>query len=45
MFLHASRTVITHPQSGALLAFEAPLPPELRQFIEALAAPETQRAP
>ena len=38
MFLHAFRTVISHPQSGAALAFEAPLPPELTAFLAALDA-------
>ena len=38
MFLHACRTVITHPQTGAALALEAPLPPELKRFIEGLEA-------
>lgn len=36
MFLHAYRTVITHPQTGAPLALEAPLPPELKRFVERL---------
>jgi 23S rRNA pseudouridine955/2504/2580 synthase len=45
MFLHAYRTVITHPQTGAALAFEAPLPPELRLFIDRLESQEAERAP
>jgi 23S rRNA pseudouridine955/2504/2580 synthase len=36
MFLHASKTVIAHPQGGAALALEAPLPPELKSFVDAL---------
>ena len=36
MFLHAFRTVITHPQSGAALALEARLSPELQEFLDAL---------
>jgi 23S rRNA pseudouridine955/2504/2580 synthase len=44
MFLHASRTVITHPQGGAALVFEAPLPPELRSFVAALDTLEARRA-
>ena len=31
--LHASRLVINHPISGALLAFDAPLPEDMRSFI------------
>jgi 23S rRNA pseudouridine955/2504/2580 synthase len=36
MFLHASKTVITHPQSGTELALEARLPSELQEFLDAL---------
>lgn len=36
MFLHAWKTVIAHPQSGAALALEAPLPPELKAYLDAL---------
>ena len=38
MFLHSFKTVIAHPQSGAALAFEAPLPPELEAFLASLDA-------
>ena len=38
MFLHASKTVITHPQSGATLALEARLPTDLQGFLDALDA-------
>lgn len=38
MFLHASRTVIRHPSTGDELVFEAPLPADLRAFIEELEA-------
>jgi 23S rRNA pseudouridine1911/1915/1917 synthase len=31
--LHASRLVIHHPISGELLAFDAPLPEDIRSFI------------
>ncbi len=31
--LHASRLVINHPISGELLAFDAPLPEDMRSFI------------
>jgi 23S rRNA pseudouridine955/2504/2580 synthase len=41
MFLHASRTVVSHPQSGAELALEARLPAELQSFVDALDAGET----
>ncbi len=33
MFLHAYQTVITHPDSGQVLRFDAPLPKELEAFI------------
>jgi 23S rRNA pseudouridine1911/1915/1917 synthase len=36
--LHASRLVIRHPTTGARLAFEAPLPADLRATLEALRA-------
>jgi 23S rRNA pseudouridine955/2504/2580 synthase len=36
MFLHAAKTVITHPQSGAALTLRAPLPAALRDFLAAL---------
>jgi 23S rRNA pseudouridine955/2504/2580 synthase len=36
MFLHAARTVIAHPGSGAPLALEAPLPRELAAFLDQL---------
>jgi 23S rRNA pseudouridine955/2504/2580 synthase len=38
MFLHASQAVIAHPQSGARLVLEAPLPEELRAFVSSLDA-------
>jgi 23S rRNA pseudouridine955/2504/2580 synthase len=34
MFLHAMRSVITHPETGATLAIEAPLPGDLARFLE-----------
>ena len=39
MFLHASRIVVAHPVSGQPVAFEAPLPPELRTFLARLDEP------
>ena len=33
MFLHASQTGITHPDSGKALRFDAPLPAELEKFL------------
>ena len=36
MFLHASRAVIAHPQSGAALTLDAPLPSGLKAFLAAL---------
>ncbi len=34
MFLHARRIEIAHPMTGATMAFEAPLPPELESALE-----------
>ena len=42
MFLHARRIVIAHPQSGATLALEAPLPGELQSFLSVLDAGEAR---
>jgi 23S rRNA pseudouridine955/2504/2580 synthase len=42
MFLHARKTVVIHPQSGAPLSLEAPLPPELQSFLATLDAGEAQ---
>jgi len=39
MFLHSSKIGIRHPLGGGKLLFEAPLPPELRGFIEASLKP------
>jgi 23S rRNA pseudouridine955/2504/2580 synthase len=36
MFLHAARTVIEHPRSGAALSLGAPLPADLGHFLAAL---------
>jgi 23S rRNA pseudouridine955/2504/2580 synthase len=44
MFLHASRAVVTHPQTGADLALEAPLPAALRSFLIGLDAGRAQDA-
>lgn len=33
MFLHAAKLSLSHPLSGELLSFEAPLPQELRGFL------------
>lgn len=40
MFLHAAQLRFAHPASGEPLAFESPLPPDLRSFIERLDAAE-----
>jgi 23S rRNA pseudouridine1911/1915/1917 synthase len=32
-FLHARRLEFRHPRSGVLMSFQAPLPPELQQFL------------
>jgi len=42
MFLHAAKLSFTHPLSGETLTFEAPLPPELQQFIDRLNAREPE---
>lgn len=36
MFLHAAKLSFDHPLTGARLSFEAPLPPDLRQFLDGL---------
>jgi 23S rRNA pseudouridine955/2504/2580 synthase len=43
MFLHASKTVVAHPQSGAELVLESPLPSDLKAFVAALEAEEADR--
>lgn len=44
MFLHASQVVFAHPQSGATLKLEAPLPADLRGFLATLDAGEPRLA-
>ncbi|MBI2296566.1 MAG: RluA family pseudouridine synthase [Betaproteobacteria bacterium] len=44
MFLHAHKTVIIHPKSGAAPALEAPLPDELQAFLAGLGVEEARRA-
>ena len=34
LFLHASRLAFSHPLTGEALKLEAPLPPEMRAFVE-----------
>lgn len=36
LFLHASRLVIHHPQTGQKMEFEAPLPTQLEQLLDSL---------
>ena len=36
--LHATRLALAHPRSGAELAFESPLAPDMRELIAALRA-------
>jgi len=36
-FLHAARLAFVHPRTGLRVEVRAPLPPELRQFLDALA--------
>ncbi|MDP2810479.1 MAG: RluA family pseudouridine synthase [Rhodocyclaceae bacterium] len=42
MFLHAARLRLPHPLDGPPLELEAPLPPELRDFLKRLDANETR---
>jgi len=35
-FLHASRIVFDHPRTGERVEFESPLPPDLKEFLNAL---------
>ena len=42
MFLHACKVVITHPQGGAMVSLEAPMPPELQAFLATLDAGEAR---
>jgi 23S rRNA pseudouridine955/2504/2580 synthase len=44
MFLHALRTEISHPHSGAVLKLEAPLAPDLRAFLSTLDVEEARMA-
>jgi 23S rRNA pseudouridine1911/1915/1917 synthase len=37
-FLHAAHLELRHPMSGATLAFDAPLPPDLAAFLSTLEA-------
>ncbi len=37
-FLHAAKIAFAHPRSGARIEIRAPLPPELRHFLEKLSA-------
>jgi 23S rRNA pseudouridine1911/1915/1917 synthase len=36
--LHAGRLVVKHPATGATLAFEAPLPRDMKDLVNALRA-------
>jgi 23S rRNA pseudouridine955/2504/2580 synthase len=42
MFLHAGMFAFTHPQTGATVRLEAPLPSELRDFLTTLDADPTR---
>jgi 23S rRNA pseudouridine955/2504/2580 synthase len=42
MFLHARKIVIAHPQSGATLVLEAPLPGDLLSFLSVLDAEDAR---
>jgi 23S rRNA pseudouridine955/2504/2580 synthase len=42
MFLHAARLELAHPLTRAPLVFEAPLPPDLALFLDAVEAPRAE---
>ncbi len=42
MFLHAARLQLTHPQTNETIVIEAPLAPELKQFLKSLKAVPNQ---
>jgi len=42
MFLHAWQLKFQHPQSGRLTTLQAPLPPELKNFVDAVQPPIIQ---
>src|SRR6476659_9670481 len=44
MFLHAERLELVHPQIGREIAFEAPLPPDLANFVARLKAASSDDA-
>ena len=44
MFLHAHRLQLTHPQSGETVTFNAPLPPECADFLNAFQSPDSDAA-
>ncbi|UXY14996.1 RluA family pseudouridine synthase [Chitiniphilus purpureus] len=44
MFLHAWRLMFAHPLTGQPLTLEAPLPPELTQYLTALDASQAKEA-
>ena len=42
MFLHAWQLKFQHPQSGRLVSLQAPLPPELQNFVDSVQPPIIQ---
>ena len=44
-FLHAAHLAFDHPVTGARLAFDAPLPADLREILDGLGAPEALDRP
>ena len=42
MFLHAWQLKFQHPQSGRLVTLQAPLPPELKNFVDSVQPPIIQ---
>jgi 23S rRNA pseudouridine1911/1915/1917 synthase len=41
--LHAARLAFQHPRTGALLAFEAPIPPDMQTLLDALRREDGRR--
>jgi 23S rRNA pseudouridine955/2504/2580 synthase len=42
MFLHAWQLKFQHPQTGRLVSLQAPLPPELKSFVDSVQPPIIQ---
>jgi 23S rRNA pseudouridine1911/1915/1917 synthase len=44
-FLHAAQLELTHPRTGAALAFKSPLPTELQEFLSSIEKEDTNQIP